>query len=99
MQYFGPYLGGLRVRQAVAGLHRILPLCYTGTALRGAQFDIARARGVAGADHAELISALTAVLQRQPDVLAWARAELEHRRRAAAGRHTGWLEGLRAAQR
>ena len=29
VQYFGPYLGGLRVRQAIAALHRILPLCYT----------------------------------------------------------------------
>jgi excinuclease ABC subunit C len=28
VRYFGPYLGGLRVRQAVAALHRILPLCY-----------------------------------------------------------------------
>ena len=85
VQYFGPYLGGLRVRQAIAALHRILPLCYTGTGLRGAQLDIARARGFAGADRAELISTLTAVLQRQPDVLAWARAELEQLRHRAAG--------------
>jgi excinuclease ABC subunit C len=84
VQYFGPYLGGLRVRQAVAALHRILPLCYTGTRLRGAQLDIARARGFAGAGRAELICTLTAVLQRQPDVLAWARAELEQLRHRAA---------------
>src|SRR6478672_10934837 len=58
VQYFGPYLGGLRARQAIAALHRILPLCYTGTRLRGAQLDIARARGFAGADRAELISTL-----------------------------------------
>jgi len=61
-----------------------LPLCYTGTRLRGTQLDIARARGFAGADRAELISTLTAVLQRQPDVLAWARAELEQLRHRAA---------------
>jgi excinuclease ABC subunit C len=85
VQYFGPYLGGLRVRQAIAALHRILPLCYSGTRLRGAQFDIARASGFAGADRAELISTLTAVLQRQADVLAWARAELEQLRHRAAG--------------
>jgi excinuclease ABC subunit C len=85
VQYFGPYLGGLRARQAIAALRRILPLCYTGTRLRGAQLDIARARGFAGADRAELISTLTAVLQRQPDVLAWAHAELEHLRHRAAG--------------
>ena len=48
VRYFGPYLGGLRVRQAVTGLHRILPLAYAGTGLRGAQRDMARARGVSG---------------------------------------------------
>lgn len=85
VQYFGPYLGGLRARKAIAALHRILPLRYTGTRLRGAQLDIARARGFAGADRAELISTLTAVLQRQPDVLAWAHAELEQLRHRAAG--------------
>jgi excinuclease ABC subunit C len=84
MQYFGPYLGGLRVRQAVAALHRILPLSYTAARLRGAQLDMARARGFAGADREELIGTLTAVLQRQPAALAWARAELEQLRNRAA---------------
>ena len=82
-QYFGPYLGGLQVRQAVAALHRILPLSYTATGLRGAQPDMARARGFAGADREELIATLTAVLQRQPGALAWARAELEQLRNRA----------------
>lgn len=82
-QYFGPYLGGLRVRQTVAALHRILPLSYTATGLRGAQLDMARARGFAGADREELIATLTAVLQRQPGALAWARAELEQLRNRA----------------
>jgi excinuclease ABC subunit C len=84
VQYFGPYLGGLRVRQAVAALHRILPLSYTGTLLRGAQLDMARARGFASVDRKELIGTLTAVLQRQPGALAWARAELERLRSRAA---------------
>jgi excinuclease ABC subunit C len=84
VQYFGPYLGGLRVRQALAALHRILPLSYTGTLLRGAQLDMARARGFASADRKELIGTLTAVLQRQPGALAWARAELERLRSRAA---------------
>lgn len=70
MQYFGPYRGGLRVRQAVAALHRILPLSYTAARLRGTQLDMARARGFAGADREELIGTLTAVLQRRPDALA-----------------------------
>lgn len=84
VQYFGPYLGGLRVRQAVTALHRILPLAYTGTGLRGAQLDMARARGFAGADRGELINTLTAVLGRQPEALVWARAELEQLRDRAA---------------
>src|SRR5215469_3189058 len=29
--YFGPYLGSRRVRQAVKGFGRVLPLAYTGT--------------------------------------------------------------------
>jgi excinuclease ABC subunit C len=85
VQYFGPYLGGLRARQAVAALHRILPLSCTGSRLRGAQLDLARARNVASTDRTELIATLTAVLRRQPRALAWARAELEQLRNRAAG--------------
>jgi excinuclease ABC subunit C len=84
VQYFGPYLGGLRARQAVAALHRILPLAYTGTRLRGARLEMARARGLAGADSEPLIGALAAVLQRQPDAVGRARAELEQLRNRAA---------------
>ncbi len=39
---FGPYLGGLQVRRAVAGLHRVLPLAYTGQRLVGSARDMAR---------------------------------------------------------
>lgn len=83
-RYFGPYLGGQRVRQAVAALHRILPLSYTGTELTGTQLDMARARGASGADREQLIGTLTAILQRHPDAIAWARAELESLRDRAA---------------
>jgi len=41
---FGPCPGGLRVRRAVSGLHRILPLPYTGTRLDGAERAMARDR-------------------------------------------------------
>ena len=34
VRYFGPYLGGLRARQAAAALGRILPLAYAGAQLR-----------------------------------------------------------------
>jgi hypothetical protein len=45
---------------------------------------MARARGFASVDRKELIGTLTAVLQRQPGALAWARAELERLRSRAA---------------
>ena len=32
---FGPYLGGEKVRLAISGLHRIIPLAYAGERLRG----------------------------------------------------------------
>ncbi len=85
VRYFGPYLGGLRVRQAVTALHRILPLGYAGTGLRGAQQDMARARGVTGADREELIRAVSAVLQREPVAVAQARDNLVLVRDRAAG--------------
>jgi excinuclease ABC subunit C len=85
VRYFGPYLGGLRVRQAVTALHRILPLGYAGTGLRGAQQDMARARGVTSADREELIRAVTAVLQREPVAVAQARDNLVLVRDRAAG--------------
>jgi len=47
-RYFRPYLGRQRVRLAVTGLHRILPLGYTSTGLRGAQLELMRARGATG---------------------------------------------------
>jgi excinuclease ABC subunit C len=84
-RYFGPYLGGLRVRQAVAGLDRILPLGYAGTRLRGARLDLARARGHGAADRDGLIRAITAVLDRQPDAVGWAGAELDRLRDRVAG--------------
>jgi excinuclease ABC subunit C len=84
VRVFGPYLGGLRVRQAVSGLHRILPLAYSSTKLRGGELAIARKRGVAPADRPELVGALTAILDRDPAAVAGARADLERRRFAAA---------------
>jgi excinuclease ABC subunit C len=82
---FGPYLGGLRARQAARALGRIFPLSATGTRLRGAQLDIARARGVAGADRRVLIRRVAAVLERRPAAVATARTALEQLRDQAAG--------------
>jgi excinuclease UvrABC nuclease subunit len=86
LRYFGPYLGGLQARQAVAGLNRILPLAYLGEGPGGAQRALARARGATRADRDTMIATLTAVLDREPDAVAWARAELTALRDQASQR-------------
>jgi excinuclease ABC subunit C len=83
--YFGPYLGGRRVRQAVKGLGRVLPLAYTGAELRGTLLDIARARGLAEPDRGHCVETITAVLRREPDAVTGVLARLEELRDRAAG--------------
>jgi excinuclease ABC subunit C len=84
---FGPYLGGARVRTAVGGLLRVLPLSYTGDRLDGAGRDLARLRGVGPADRVRIARTLTAVLRRD-------RAALEHVRAALADRREGAVAEL-----
>jgi hypothetical protein len=76
MRYFGPYLGGPRVRHAVCALNRLLPLSYTAARLGGAEHDLARVQGVAGGDRMALIGSLTAVLDRQPAAVRWTTSQL-----------------------
>jgi excinuclease ABC subunit C len=83
-RHFGPYLGGDKVRLAVAALHRVLPLAYTGTALTGSQRDMAAKLGVAAADRARLVQTLTAVLDREHAAVAAVRGDLRARRGRAA---------------
>ena len=85
VRHFGPYLGGLKVRQAVAGLHRIRPLCYAADRLSGgAERDLARARGIPGDDRAALARSLAAILERQPAAVSRAHRQLEQLRDRAA---------------
>ena len=107
---FGPYLGGLRARQAAAGLNRVLPLAATGTGLTGTRGELARARGhhlaghdpVGPASRRQIAAALAAVLDRNPAAVARARAGLEALRDQAsaalayelAGRIQGELAAL-----
>ena len=84
VRYFGPYLGGLRVRQAVTALHRLGPLSYSGTRLSGAEREMACIRGVAGADRTALAGSLAAILERQPGAVSWAFRQLEQLRDRAA---------------
>jgi excinuclease ABC subunit C len=84
LRYFGPYLGGLRARQAAAAIGRVCPLAATGTALRGAERDMARARGAAGGDRGALTAAVAAILAREPAAVSAARIRLEQLRDEAA---------------
>ena len=84
VRYFGPYLGGLRVRRAVTALHRILPLPHAADRLGGAEGDLARVRGAAGSDRAALAGSLAAILERQPAAVSWAHRQLEQLRDRAA---------------
>jgi excinuclease ABC subunit C len=82
-QLFGPYLGGLRVRLAVGGLRRVIPLAYAGERLGGFDRDMARVRGVVGT-RASMVDTAVAVLERDAEAGALVRAELAVRRDAAA---------------
>jgi excinuclease ABC subunit C len=65
---FGPYLGGDRVRLAVAGLLRAYPVNYTGTRLSGSERAMAATLGVGPEDRARLVEAITAVLRREAKI-------------------------------
>jgi excinuclease ABC subunit C len=81
--WFGPYLGGSRIRLAVAGLLRVRPLNYAGVRASGTAADLARQRGVSPADLGRLADSATAVLARNATAVAAVRRELTARRDAA----------------
>jgi len=81
---FGPYLGGQKVRDAVSGLGRMLPLGYAADGQAGSERDMARVRGASPAARAGLALAIAAVLNRDQAAVAALRAELIARRDVAA---------------
>ena len=83
-RYFGPYLGGLKVRTAVSGLNRLLPMAYASERLTGSERDMARVRGVDPAHRDGYERLVVAALERAPDAVAGLRAALVERRDAAA---------------
>ena len=99
LRHFGPYLGGRQVRLAVSALHRILPLAYTGTGLRGAELDMSRQRGVSDLDRGWIADAVTAVLGRNPDAVERARSALDELRDRAAESHAFERAGTIQAER
>jgi excinuclease ABC subunit C len=84
--HFGPYLGGLKVRLAVSGLRRALPLALSGARVSGFERDLARLRGVAPGDRLALVEALSNVLRRDERAVRSAREELARQRDRAAER-------------
>jgi excinuclease ABC subunit C len=83
---FGPYLGGTQARLAVSALNRVYPIGFTSVRLRGAERDMAQARGVVPADRDLLVQKVIAVLERDPAAVADIQARLARRRDEAAGR-------------
>jgi excinuclease ABC subunit C len=81
---YGPYLGGTRVRLAVAGLDRVIPLAYAGSPRGGFDRDLARVLGLAGATREELTATAVSVLEGDARAATWARAALAERRDGAA---------------
>lgn len=81
--HFGPYLGGLRIRQAISGLHRVLPLQYT-VAGDGSAEEFGRLFGIGPADRDGLARTAIAVLSRDPAAVAALRDELVRRRDRAS---------------
>jgi excinuclease ABC subunit C len=81
---FGPYLGGQKVRDAMSGLGRVLPLGYAADGQAGTERDLARVRGASPAARTGLARAIAAVLDRDQAAAAELRAELTARRDAAA---------------
>ncbi|WP_327588183.1 GIY-YIG nuclease family protein [Nonomuraea sp. NBC_00507] len=59
---FGPYLGGMRTRQAVSGLHRAFSLSYTRDRLTAAERDIATRRGIGPQSRKRLAAAVISAL-------------------------------------
>jgi excinuclease UvrABC nuclease subunit len=81
---FGPYLGGRKVRDAVSGLSRVLPLGHAADHPAGTGRELALVRGATPADRAGLARGIAAVLSRDQAALAGLRADLAARRDAAA---------------
>lgn len=85
-RWFGPYLGWEPARQAAAGLLRLHPLRYAGSAISRTEREMARSLGVSGADAGDVARRIERVLRREPAAVAGALASLEAVRDRAAER-------------
>lgn len=83
-RHFGPYLGGNKVRLAVSGLRRMLPVAYASENLTGSGRDMARVLGVDREEREALLRSLAAVLDRDPVAVASIGTALTRRLEEAA---------------
>lgn len=83
-RHFGPYLGGRKVRLAVSGMCRVLPLAYATGELAGTRHEMALTLGVSAAERAAMARTAAAVLGRDPAAVASLSERLRARRDAAA---------------
>ena len=90
VRYFGPYLGGQKVRFAISALLRVYPLDYAGTRLTASESELAQLRHGGSAARQDLVAAIVGVLERAPRAVAAFSRELTSRRDAAAEAH--WYE-------
>jgi excinuclease ABC subunit C len=84
--WFGPYLGWEPARQAAAGLLRLHPLRYAGTAIGRTERELARSLGVSTLDTAAIAGRIERVLRREPIAVRRALGALEATRDRAAER-------------
>ncbi|MGW6279836.1 GIY-YIG nuclease family protein [Kribbella sp. NPDC055071] len=82
--HYGPYLGGLQIRKAISGLHRVLPLQYT-VEEDGSAREFGQLFGIGPGDRDALTRTAIAVLERDPAAVTALRDELIRRRDRAAG--------------
>ncbi len=82
-RYFGPYLGGDRLRLALSGINRVYPMPFISRDATAGERELARVRAP-NLGCAEIVQAVSAVLERDATAVAILDDELvRHRARAA----------------
>jgi excinuclease ABC subunit C len=85
-KWFGPYLGWEPARLAAAGLLRLHPLRYTGSAISRTEREMARSLGVTEQDAPEVSRRIEGVLRREATAVGTAFRALETARDRASER-------------
>lgn len=83
-ELYGPYLGSVRTRQALAALQTAFPLAYAMEQATGAERDLARILGVSAKDREGMINNTRAALVGEPAALDKVEQLVRLRQQAAA---------------